>query len=202
VRWLDWAFGLTALGWGLRPLLRILGGTVPAGPVPLTIAGVNLVAGVLFLARRAPTRTASFAESALSLASVLSAAVALKLAPPACDWPAAAGAVFAAAGAGAALSLGWLGASFGVLPAVRGLVERGPYRLVRHPAYACELAMVGACAGAALAAGAPLTALLVMALAVAAVVVRVRIEERLLAADEGYRCYAARVRWRLLPGVW
>lgn len=36
-------------------------------------------------------------------------------------------------------SLAWLGRCFGLLPEVRGLVLRGPYRLVRHPVYLGEL---------------------------------------------------------------
>ncbi|HEU4942388.1 MAG TPA: methyltransferase, partial [Gaiellaceae bacterium] len=36
-----------------------------------------------------------------------------------------------------------LGRCFGLLPEARGLVTRGPYRLVRHPVYLGEFAAVG-----------------------------------------------------------
>ena len=58
--------------------------------------------------------------------------------------------------------------------------------------------MVGAC-GAATSARA---ALLLGAAAVALVVLRIKVEERLLGADPSYVAYAARVRFRLVPGVW
>ena len=39
---------------------------------------------------------------------------------------------------GSALVLAWLGRGFAILPQARQLVERGPYRLIRHPLYFCE----------------------------------------------------------------
>ena len=36
----------------------------------------------------------------------------------------------------------------------------------------------------------------------AALVYRIRAEERVLAGDPGWAAYAARVRYRLLPGIW
>jgi protein-S-isoprenylcysteine O-methyltransferase Ste14 len=88
-----------------------------------------------------------------------------------------------------------LGRCFGVLPEARGLVTRGPYRVVRHPVYLGEL---GAAAG--LVAGAP-TARNVVAMAalLAAQLVRMRLEERaLVRAFPDYVAYAARTP-RLLP---
>jgi protein-S-isoprenylcysteine O-methyltransferase Ste14 len=90
-----------------------------------------------------------------------------------------------------------LGRCFGVLPEARGLVTRGPYRLVRHPLYLGEF---GAVAGLVLASPAArnLAAAVIFAGAQA---VRMRLEERALAAEfVEYADYAARTP-RLVPSV-
>jgi protein-S-isoprenylcysteine O-methyltransferase Ste14 len=80
------------------------------------------------------------------------------------------------------------------------VVDRGPYRWVRHPSYTgMILFLVGV--GLALTNWA---SLLVLALVpTAGLLVRIRSEERVLVASlgESYRVYAARRR-RLLPGIW
>lgn len=114
-------------------------------------------------------------------------------------WHPAAAYVFALSALGASLSLLRLGRSFAVLPALRAVVQRGPYRVVRHPAYACELLMSGAVATTLAPAWAG-AGLIVFALA--AVVIRIHAEERTLRADPAYDAYAAAVRYRLVPGVW
>jgi protein-S-isoprenylcysteine O-methyltransferase Ste14 len=90
-----------------------------------------------------------------------------------------------------------LGRCFGVLPEARGLVTRGPYRFVRHPVYLGE---IGACAGLVLAA-LSVWNVVALSLVVAAQVVRMRLEERALAAEfPEYTSYAARTP-RLIPRV-
>jgi protein-S-isoprenylcysteine O-methyltransferase Ste14 len=88
-----------------------------------------------------------------------------------------------------------LGKCFGILPEARGLVRRGPYRLVRHPVYAGEL---GAVVGFVI--GAPnLWNLLVLAAFFAAQSVRMRLEEQALTREfPEYADYAA-VTPRLVP---
>jgi protein-S-isoprenylcysteine O-methyltransferase Ste14 len=80
----------------------------------------------------------------------------------------------------ALISVAVLGRCFGVLPDVRGLVMRGPYRFVRHPLYLGEL---------------------VSALGVVLQLVRTRYEERSLTAEfPEYEAYSQRTK-RLVPFV-
>jgi protein-S-isoprenylcysteine O-methyltransferase Ste14 len=90
-----------------------------------------------------------------------------------------------------------LGRSYGIVPADRGLVTRGPYAIVRHPLYTAY--MVG---GAGyLMQSFSLRNVIVEAVAVSWQLVRIRAEERHLAGP-AYAAYRARVPWRLWPGVW
>jgi protein-S-isoprenylcysteine O-methyltransferase Ste14 len=79
------------------------------------------------------------------------------------------------------------------------LITTGPYRYVRHPAYAvCIFLFVGG----GLALGSWLAALLGLAMT-AMIVRRTALEDRTLREQlEGYAAYAEKVRYRLLPGVW
>ena len=91
-----------------------------------------------------------------------------------------------------------LGRRFGVWPALRGLVRRGPYRLVRHPMY---LAYMLADIGYNLEEWNSGTALMVM-MGWASLFYRIRAEERILSRDAGWPSYCASVRYRLFPGLW
>jgi protein-S-isoprenylcysteine O-methyltransferase Ste14 len=88
-----------------------------------------------------------------------------------------------------------LGRCFGILPEARGLVTRGPYRLVRHPVYLGEL---GVCAGLVI--GAPTAWNLgCAAVILAAQIVRMGLEERALEAEfPEYAAYASRTA-RIVP---
>ncbi len=91
-----------------------------------------------------------------------------------------------------------LGRSFGLLPAQRGLVTAGPYRIVRHPIYCGYL--VGH-VGLLLANFSWRNAAILALLYVAQVVRILREEAMLASSDANYRRYQQQVRWRLLPWV-
>lgn len=80
------------------------------------------------------------------------------------------------------------------------LVRDGPYRLVRHPGYSGSILMW---TGAAIASGDILGVVVIVSVIVRAYVLRVRAEDRMLAARFGaaYEDYARRVR-RLVPFVY
>lgn len=77
--------------------------------------------------------------------------------------------------------------------------DRGPYRIVRHPGYAGNLL---ALPGMVLALSSMWT-LVPAAVAIIIAVIRTVLEDRTLQHElPGYRDYARRVRYRLLPGIY
>jgi protein-S-isoprenylcysteine O-methyltransferase Ste14 len=91
-----------------------------------------------------------------------------------------------------------LGRSFGVRPALRSLVTRGPYRLVRHPLY---LAYFLSDIGYNLQEWSP-GLVLIMLVGWVSVLYRIRVEERVLSRDVRWSDYVTSVPYRLAPGLW
>jgi protein-S-isoprenylcysteine O-methyltransferase Ste14 len=79
------------------------------------------------------------------------------------------------------------------------VVTDGPYRFVRHPSYATgnvASLMIPILLGS-------LWALIPTILVVLGTIIRTALEDKTLLEElDGYKEYAARVRYRLLPGVW
>ena len=78
-----------------------------------------------------------------------------------------------------------------------GLICSGPYRVLRHPAYAgmllANIGFVGYFASPA--------SIAALALLAAAILWRIRVEEGVLVRSRDYREFAS-IRRRILPGVW
>ncbi|WP_028745806.1 methyltransferase family protein [Rhizobium mesoamericanum] len=80
------------------------------------------------------------------------------------------------------------------------VVSTGPYAFVRHPGYTAGFLIIAA-SGPAL--GSWLAAALVVLFSLPFLLYRTIMEDRIPRAElAGYSDYAARVRWRLLPGIW
>lgn len=90
-----------------------------------------------------------------------------------------------------------LGRSFGMLPANRGVIQGGLYRIVRHPIYLGYIVTHIPF----LAAHPSVWNLVVLVAGDAALVVRALYEEETLGRDPQYLRYCQSVKWRLVPGI-
>ena len=80
------------------------------------------------------------------------------------------------------------------------VITTGPYVFIRHPGYLAGIVIVVA-SGAALDSWIAAAILVVSTLPF--LLYRTATEDRVLLGElPGYRDYAERVRWRLLPGIW
>jgi protein-S-isoprenylcysteine O-methyltransferase Ste14 len=179
--------------------VNLLGDFVRTGHVTglLLLASESLVV-VLTLVRRRPQFVDRSAAGVVTTALSLAGPPLLRAVDGQGVVPDAVTAIVSAAGLGVVI-LGKvaLGRSFGIAPANRGVVIRGPYGLVRHPIYAGYLLTHVAF----LVAHPSPWNVMVIVVADGALVVRALIEERVLSTDEKYRSYCQRVGWHLVPGV-
>lgn len=190
---LDVLLGLSSFSWAALGLLH------HEGPPLLARLGASLVnatVGLLFLIRSPAQISATYRELMRALPSALAGLAAWRLSGD--EWPELLAIAFLCVALLASVTLLFLGRAFAVLPALRALRARGPYRVVRHPLYALELLLL-ALSGAVHAWWAGVGLALLTALAL---IPRIRDEERVLARDPHYAAYQSAVRYRLLPGVY
>jgi protein-S-isoprenylcysteine O-methyltransferase Ste14 len=80
------------------------------------------------------------------------------------------------------------------------VITTGPYRRIRHPGYLAGIVIIVA-SGIAL--GSWLATAILVVCGLPFLLRRAITEDRVLQAQlPGYRDYAAKVRWRVLPGIW
>ena len=193
----NWLLGLSVIGVAVlglfyeSPEFRF-------SPVRCTISLLNFVVGAFVLVRMPVKQHGSVRMIAVALPSLLVTGVAFKLAPKPHRWLLHTEILFIAGGLIAMVSFVFLHKSFAILPALRDIVVKGPYRLVRHPAYLGELMMVGACAMSL----STWLSTLPFVVGIPLVVIRILAEEKLLPTDVCYSKYKKIVRFRLLPFVW
>lgn len=166
------------------------------------VDAVYLTVAVLLMLREPASEPVPLSHGLSVLPAVVASGAVLAAAPPPDEWPMPSTALVVAGAAWTIASLVSLGRSFGVAPAERPLVTRGPYACVRHPAYLGELALVVGVASATGAVGSA-TARLVTVGAVAALVPatawRIAAEEDVCRQADGWAEYVAAVPGRLIP---
>jgi len=166
-------------------------------PSGLGTTALEAWAAMLFLVRRSPER---LSMRALAWIAAPVGSFAMLLARPhdgglrelPCELLQLLGVLLALA------SLATLGRSFGLVAADRGLKTRGPYRLVRHPAYAGYLV---AYIGYVLENPSPANLALLL-LSSAFQLIRIREEEAVLDGDAAYHRYRRSVPYRLVPRLY
>jgi protein-S-isoprenylcysteine O-methyltransferase Ste14 len=163
----------------------------------LVLAGESLVVILTVVRRRAQLIDHSVAAAVITTVSVAGPPM-LRVSEAAPLLPDAATAVLCALGL-VLVVVGKmaLGRSFGLVPANRGVVVRGPYMFVRHPIYSGYLITHVAF----LCANPVAWNASVILIADALLIVRALMEERVLSNDAEYQGYCRRVGWHLVPGV-
>ncbi len=147
----------------------------------------------LFLRRQPASRSAGVADQLLAGAMTIMPMLLLR--PTSGGWDVPGSAIEAAAILWLLWSLAALGTSFGMAPALRGIVARGPYRWVRHPLYSGSLVYVS---GYLMRHPSTGNALVLLFLTIGQVI-RAQREERLLEQVAEYRAYMRLVRGRFIP---
>ncbi len=193
--------------WLAGHLSRVDWLTVVGGPVRQALfAAFCLIPVVLFVVRPKPQardgrllpRVVAFAGTTILLLCGTALPAGLAILPVPAWMGSACSIVLALAMAGAVWGLLTLRLSFGIFPAARRLVTGGPYRLVRHPLYLCEIV-----SGLAMAlSDGHLMTLLLVAAFLGLQVMRIRYEEQLLGDTFPAWREWARGRARLIPGLW
>ena len=158
---------------------------------------MEAIVAILFLTRRSSLQTSR--EPLAWAATVAGAFGPLLMRPVSSGGGGTAALVLQLAGAlFVCVSLAFLGRSFGLVPANRGIVAQGPYRIVRHPTYlgyfVVQVAYVAENPSVRNAA--------IVACATVGQLVRISYEEKVLVRDPAYADYKRRVRFRLVPFVY
>ena len=181
---------------GLSAIVRLAPSLRPTPYVALLLLSEGLAIAFILVRRRAVS--SDFSPYAAAIAFLGTAAPLLVAASGHPLIPLAVGA--AAMTAGLLMSIAAkvvLNRSFGVTAANRGVKHEGPYRFLRHPMYAgyaltqVMFLLLNPC----------LRNLAIYAVSWSVQILRIRAEEKLLLQDPDYRAYAAKVRYRLAPGL-
>ncbi len=191
----NYVAGLTILSWGFIGIVSNINTSIPI--VRICTALLNIFIGAVFIMRRPLIQDATLKNLLRCIPSFLATGVVFKLSYDYGQWTYISNTLFIIGTAITLISFFYLGRSFAVLPAIRSIVVKGPYRIVRHPAYFGELLMITGCFLAA-----PLFVGIPFVIVFIAVVIRILAEEDTLLQDRECQEYYKIMPWRLIPYIW
>lgn len=174
-----------------------------ANQAPIDLANAVWIIGAVIMGAfslvRLPPKTAMVTVPAIAAsAGMLVIPCLMRPVSPSTGWLMVAGIVLEMVGVALSqIARIYMGRSFGILPANRGLVSKGPFSSVRHPIYLGWLILT---IGFAFSYPTARNVLLIIA-SIPFLVWRIEMEEGLLAREPAYRAYQQKVRFRLWPGV-
>lgn len=196
-RLLNVGLGISIIYWGVAGF--IVGFDSWQTPIlRYFITLLNLTVGSLILFRQPVIAHGSVKAILRSLPSLVCGGLLFKLSIELGEWATVLKALFITGVLIAFTSFLFLGKSFSILPGLRKVKTRGPFTVIRHPAYFGETLMMLAC----LLAASSYWSVLPFVVFVPTLVMRINAEERLLSSSGDYRTYKKNVKWRLLPYVW
>ena len=186
--------GLSIISWA------VLGFLSTDHPRPIVVSvcvvSLHLTVAIFILIRSGVKTNGSLSACTIALPAVLIGGWAFVYSPE--RWHSASQVILVVGTLITITSVGWLGKSFAILPALRKLVDTGPYRLIRHPIYLGELLMIFGCCFAKI----HWQGFLIASGAIVFVAARIIVEENLLGSAREYLEYREKVKWRLVPGLW
>lgn len=190
-------FGLNIIGWSIAGIF--FSTDFELTPVRICISAINLLAGVLIITRNKAIVPTVLLSNPHWLIVLFCNGYLFHLAQPLSSWPFYATLLFVVSTIFVILSFVYLGQNFSIRPSVRGLSSKGPYRLVRHPAYLGEILMTLSCVMVSMQS----ISFLVFIILIGFQIVRIKDEEQLLNSNlKDYQSYRQVTKWRLIPFVW
>lgn len=188
--------GASFLAWSFLGFKMLLNSEITV--VRLITSILNAFIGFLIFFREPVKNGGSLESVLLSLPSFIFSGVIFKLSMPFSGFKLWHNLVFITGFIISIVAFVKLGKSFGLFPKIRSIKTNGLYGVVRHPAYLGESLMILACSLKAL----NLLAVLLLVCFTVSLIVRIKVEEKVLLLDPAYMSYSSKVKYRLIPQVW
>ena len=167
--------------------------------VRIGVSCLNGCVGFLLLFRADAIRFGNYKSILLALPSLILGGLIFSLSKDFVEWPIFTEIAFGVGLIITILSFISLGKSFSILPQVRKIVNGGMYRLIRHPAYLGECTLLISCV---IESTNPFYSIVAFVGYTPLIIIRIRVEEKLLLSQVDYILYADQTKWRLIPGIW